>query len=315
MPGDPFFTKTKLLLYADGENNQTTTVDSSSSPKTVTLFNNAKISTSIYKFGGSSFYIDGSAGSRIEIPAAELPGAGLTIGTGDFVVEGYFYLLDNANSGNVCWSIGAYGTATGLYGQMYINGANLELYFGLMAPYGSTICVYTTPKNNILNLMHHIAWVRRSGVAYIYLNGVQVATGPSTSNISSPVRLRIGNMNHYTGMDNFSVNYAFYGYIDDFRLTVGESRYSANFTPPTAPFANSQLAISGTIYDNANNPCSRTVRAYRRDTGEFISSTVSNPSTGRYSIDVSHTGEINVVALDDATGSFENDRIIRVMPV
>ena len=90
-----------------------------------------------------------------------------------------------------------------------------------------------------MNAWHFITWVRKDGIAYIYIDGVQVATGPFTTTISPAIRLRIGGMNHYSGPDSFSVNYSFNGYIDEVRITEGIARYSGNFTPPTGPFPKS----------------------------------------------------------------------------
>lgn len=40
----------------------------------------------------------------------------------------------------------------------------------------------------------------------------------------------IGNLN------NSSTQHRYIGYIDDFRMTKGVSRYKGNFTPPSQPF-------------------------------------------------------------------------------
>lgn len=73
--------------------------------------------------------------------------------------------------------------------------------------------------------------------------------------------------------------------------------------------------ISGTVVDSNSNGIARTVRVYRRDTGALLGETISNPSTGAYSITLDHTGEVQVVMLDDAAGTVENDQILRTTPV
>lgn len=73
--------------------------------------------------------------------------------------------------------------------------------------------------------------------------------------------------------------------------------------------------ISGVIKDTNGNSVARTVRAYRRDTGALMGETVSNGTTGAYSITTPHSGEHNVVMLDDVFGTIENDQILRTTPV
>ena len=76
-----------LLLHMDGANNSTTFTDRSYSPKTVTAFGNAKISTAQSKFGGASAAFDGS-GDYIEFDR----GTDLQFGAGDFTIEGWVNL-------------------------------------------------------------------------------------------------------------------------------------------------------------------------------------------------------------------------------
>lgn len=73
--------------------------------------------------------------------------------------------------------------------------------------------------------------------------------------------------------------------------------------------------VSGTVLDAAGSPVVRTLRVYRRDTGVLLDETTSNGATGMYSVTTSYAGEVQVVMLDDLSGTIENDQILRTTPV
>jgi hypothetical protein len=62
-----------------------------------------------------------------------------------------------------------------------------------------------------------------------FINGTQVgSTVTFTAPAFTPVGVGVGN-----NANLFSADESFNGYIDDFRITKGVARYTANFTPPT----------------------------------------------------------------------------------
>jgi len=83
---------------------------------------------------------------------------------------------------------------------------------------------------------------------------------------------------------------------------------------PYKSAAPSSKVISGVITDTTGTPTARTVRFYRRDTGAFVGETVSDGSTGAYSINTGPIGECDVVCLDDSAGTTYNDLILRQTP-
>ena len=237
---DPYWENVFLYLKMDGPDGGTMLTDTSTRSNTVTTYADAKLSTAQSMFNGASLHVPGTRSSRVDITGPNV----LDIGDRDFTIEAWVLISDVASDGSV-WIVGAYGTSTGCYGDVYIDNTNCTVVLGLLNPYASASrnCTFKTPKANLVNAWHFITWVRKDGIAYIYIDGVQVATAPFTATISPAIRLRIGGMNHYSGPDSFSVNYSFNGYIDEVRITEGIARYTGNFTPPTGPFPKTGVEI------------------------------------------------------------------------
>jgi hypothetical protein len=213
-PVDPQFGSVSLLLHGDGANGSTTIIDSSPSPKTITRVGDTQISTAQSKFGGSSILFDGT-GDYLTTPIT----SNLQFGTGDFTIEGWFYVTsDNTRS---LFSLNTFSNGillrrrTAGFGTdtFYINGTAYTL--------GSAL-----PP---LNTWQHVALTRASGVVNVFFNGVTNLTVTNTASISPTGSLFVGTAGHALGE-------TYFGYIDDFRITKGIARYTANFTPPTAPF-------------------------------------------------------------------------------
>ena len=173
----------------------------------------AAISTAQSKFGGSSMAFDGS-GDYLTIPNNVL----FALGTGDFTIECWAYLTAGSNNG--LWQLassafpGVAGLAVSLFsGQWNIYYQN-----------GSQIYGYGTVTTGA---WYHVALVRQSGSLYIYSNGVKYTVASDTTNYTGTT-LVIGGY--------YSTSQLWNGYIDDFRITKGLARYTANFTPPTQAF-------------------------------------------------------------------------------
>jgi len=210
-PVDLYRSQVSLLLHGDGANGSNTITDNSPTPKTVTPAGNAQNSTAQFKFGGSSIAFDGS-GDYLTLPA----NSSLEMGSGDFTIE--FWLRPTSVAGNAHILAQQAQDFT-----VQFNGGfsdNLTVYDGTNRVIGAVSTSVWT----------HVALLRASGQLQGYLNGV--ASGSSWTNTSSSIfTLSSGYIGaRWTG--GFSYN----GYIDDLRITKGIARYTANFTPPTAPF-------------------------------------------------------------------------------
>lgn len=196
-----------LLLSMDGTNGSTTFTDSSATPKTVTAFGNAQISTTQAKFGGASGYFDGN-GDYLTVSSHP------TIGTQDFTIE--FWLYPNVLSGI----------------QIYVDFRPDNGLYPLLYSDGSTLHYYTSSTNRISGTLTVTQWqhvaVSRSGTSTkMFINGTQVGSTYTDNNNYAASTPTIGK-----SFDDFYFN----AYMDDLRILVGTGggRYVSNFTAPTS---------------------------------------------------------------------------------
>lgn len=143
-----------------------------------------------------------------------------SFGTADFTIETWFYtstkdivLLDMRPQ-----------SSPGLVVYVHPDG-----YLGAYCNQGAVVTVLAT-SNVADGNWHHVAYVRRSGVFYIYVDGVMEGQGLLPNNLSAATRGTLGAAN--------TTGQKWVGGIDEFRVTKGVARYTANFTPPDAPFVN-----------------------------------------------------------------------------
>lgn len=208
MAFDEHFASVVLLLHGNGSNGSTTFTDSSSSPKTVTAYGNAQISTAQSKWGGSSIALDGT-GDYFSI-ADE----GAFAFAGDYTVE--FQAMANLaeDTATLCSA----DSSVYLYGNYFDGG-----------PFALTgLALDSNPAT-----WKHIAITRFGTTVRFFQDGVLKG---STGTVS-------GEVHYYTGLNfgRYVAANAYFktAYLDEIRLTAGIARYTADFTPPSEAFGDS----------------------------------------------------------------------------
>lgn len=181
----------------------------------------AKITTSVYKYGTGSIAFDGT-GDRLVIPTNK----NLDM-TNNFTIEMWIYLT-SLSSYNILFDTSANGTAGSAMTELWVESNGNLVYYAQ----GSSIL--TTNTNNLItvNAWHHIAVVKNGTSQVLYVNGVSRASATSSTLPNSGYSWHIGDRPASAGSGQYPIT----GYIDDFRITKGYARYTSNFTPPTAAF-------------------------------------------------------------------------------
>jgi hypothetical protein len=209
---DPYSDNVSLLLHMDGSNGSTTFTDSSGNAIAVTGYGNAQISTAQSRFGGSSAYFDGS-GDYLSTASSLAP---FQMGTGDFTVEAFIRPTGS----------GASSGYKGLIGLEEFDTDTLYMLSGTVLWYNSGTAAGVIAADT----WYHVAASRQGTTLRVFLDGVLVNTSTNSNNMTFG-RLRVGSNGPSTGE-------FFQGWIDELRITKSVARYTANFTPPTAPFPN-----------------------------------------------------------------------------
>jgi hypothetical protein len=181
--------------------------------------------------------------------------AALTMSTGDFTVECWWYQsVANTDRGFV--STIATGGTIGI--QLCGNGA----FIGTNS--SATTFAWTLP----LNQWNHVALVRISGTARAYVNGILASSAANTQNLNNTLAA-IGTS--YTNNFTFPAN----GQISNVRIVKGLGVYTAAFVPPTGPLPGIQAA-------NVNSTLSAAI------TGIQTSLLLQTPNNGSFITDSSN---------------------------
>jgi hypothetical protein len=178
---------------------------------------NAQISTTQSKWGGGSMYFDGT-GDYLFKPYDQL----LNQLNGNFTIECWIYPTVTNTRMYFAGSVNASGSANWSF---QITAANKLTFEWLNTT--SNVFTATSTASISPNVWTYVAAVKNGGTITLYINGSADGTASPTGtyrNASFP--LAIGRPGDYNDL-------YYTGYIDDFRITIGQAR---TITLPTAPF-------------------------------------------------------------------------------
>lgn len=218
--GDPYWSNVILLITGNGINGSTTIPDVSSYARSVTVFGNTQISTVQSKWSSSSILFDGN-NDYLYLPNS----ATGVMGTGDYTFELWVY-PSSWSTTPVLIEYGrqSVGPTAGIEFYVSTTGGKLDIYGGSTL---NTLLI-SSGSNIPVSSWTHIALTRASGSTKLFFNGVQ--SGSTTTDTTDYTQATTWIGAYIGGSASLS------GYINDLRITKGVARYTANFTPPTAPF-------------------------------------------------------------------------------
>jgi len=224
---------TVLLLHADGGNATTVFSDAGVHAHSVTANGNAQISTAQSKFGGSAISCDG-AGDYLTVGNS----SDWEFGSGNFTVDWWEYRTSSTGA------------------KTSISRDQSTLYVPFILGYGNDpLLVYMTSDSSgaagwdiaggqslgslTLNAWHHFAVVRSGNTFYAFKDGTQTATWTSSASLAA-------NSNPLSVCSSQGGGY-YQGYIDELRVSKGTARWTASFTPPTAPYGGNEIKFTSNV--------------------------------------------------------------------
>lgn len=214
---DPNFSGVSLLLHFDGADGSTAFTDVKGNALTVA--GTCKISNAQSKFGNSSGLFDGAG--YLSLASSDA----FNYGTNDFTEECWLLLnrLTEA-AGDYQYMVIRSGATAG--NVLAIRNGRIHLI--------NDGTVYESPSSvvNAVNIWYHIAVTRTSGITRFFVNGSKVHETTISGSIG---RTEVYDFGRYKpGNDSY-----LRGHLDEYRVTKGVGRYTADFTVSPTAFPNS----------------------------------------------------------------------------
>jgi hypothetical protein len=187
----------------------------------------AEISDVESKFGGRSGVTTGTATDEWTTPYVSGP---YNLADSDFCVEGWIFPQTSGSTGHL---IGQWQTAANFGWNISYNDVSQTYVVEWSTDGNFSAPRSITGTSSLINRDEwtHLAWVRNGATGTMYVNGVADST---TITFSTDVIFNSTSDPHLAGSSGQG-DY-FLGYMDDWRVTIGDPRYITNFTPPTQSF-------------------------------------------------------------------------------
>ena len=247
---------TKLLLHFGGPDRSTTITDSGDTGHTVTASGGAKVRTNMKKFGTGSCRFDGT-NAKLTIPDH----ADFNFGSGTFTIDFWVKFVDLPSDGDNIPLFHQYasGSSQQRFHLRNVSGTYNLKFVSDDSYAGGNQTVDEDWSGVTTNTWYHIALIRGWGgnandvaicVDGSILGSATTLTETTLPNVAASVE--IGTASSYTPHD-------MYGWIDEYRVSKGVARWTANFTPPTTEYPAGDS--TGTTYELSQAYTDEQIRA------------------------------------------------------
>jgi hypothetical protein len=156
--------------------------------------------------------------------------ADFTLGSSDFAIDAWIFISGGAGTNRyVCGQCDSGQTVASrsiLFGVSTTNALIGRVTLASAETIAQGLDVVPTSQ------WVHVACVRLGNVLRLYVNGVKDSVG----DVAFTTAINDSANAFGIGCAGASSTLTFNGFIDEFRLSVGTSRWTANFAPPAAPY-------------------------------------------------------------------------------
>ena len=207
---------TAFLAHFDGTVALSNSNYTAETGQIVTFYGNSFLDPDLYKYGPGAYSGPVGAGDYATIPVS----TEFDFGTDNFTID--LMVHPSTGDGGV-FQFSPDGVSridlavyiSKFYADVVTNGVVFS------GSFGDTIAI---------NTWYHIAVVRNGNTLTWYVDGASKLTNDVTGK-----NFDLSGNNSFIGTYSDS-SYGLYGLIDEFRISKGIARWTANFTPPTAPY-------------------------------------------------------------------------------
>jgi hypothetical protein len=220
----------KLLIHFDGADADTAD-QTAATGQTVSLEGNACLDTAYKQFGSAALLLDGT-GDYCTVPDS----ADWYFGANPFTIDVQLkHVIPDSGEGTVTRGICGQYVDDNNYWRLYYTTAwtGITTFYFEIKSGGTVKASYSFAAFGMTSSFTHIEFVRNGSNLYLFWNGssrtATVTTAISTNEVPNLAAvLEIGATSNHANL--------YKGHIDEFRISKGIARHTADFTVPSSPY-------------------------------------------------------------------------------